>query len=61
MAIVRSVSRLGLTLLIMMGFSECDQKIHIRKQVEFDSSMPKAESRFVTLAIVIATCDGGVS
>jgi hypothetical protein len=41
MAIVRSVSRLGLTLLIMMEFSECDQKIHIRKQVEFNSSMPK--------------------
>lgn len=61
MAIVRSVSRLGLTLLIMMEFSECDQKIHIRKQVEFNSSMPKAEFRFVTLAIVIATCDGGVS
>lgn len=59
---VSLVSRLGLTLLISIAFSECDQKIHIRKQVEFNSSMPKAGNlACVTLAIVITFCDGGVS
>jgi len=59
---VSSVSRLGLTLLISMAFPKCDQKIHIRKQREFNSSMLKAGFlACVTLAIVITSCDGGVS
>jgi len=52
---VSLVSKLGLTLLIAMEFSECDQKIHIRKQENLIVQCPRRDSRFVTSAIVITS------
>jgi hypothetical protein len=52
---VSLVSKLGFTLLIAMEFSECDQKIHIRKQENLIVHCPRRDSRFVTLAIVITS------